>query len=159
MQWLKLSADHVTGYPWKEFQASGYHIYQAQGKAGFGSGPPEQQNYRQDTEIEGITSYAYAVRPYKNVDGKKVFGGYQAKQLYPVLSGTSEKISSVREDLLRGAEDLLEAQKKQIAIRSTVRRPERGHGKRSVQFPEAAAHPLRIRPQKEQRITMRCVQG
>ena len=85
-----------------------------------------------DTEIAGITSYAYAVRPYKKVDGKKVLGGYQAKQLYPVLSGTPEDILC-QEDL-QGAENLLEsAEKKQIAIRSTVRL-ERGHGKRSVQI-------------------------
>lgn len=111
----------------------------------------------QDTKIEGITSYAYAVRPYKNVDGKKVLGGYQASSYilsYPEL----QKISSVRKTS-RGLKICWKAQKKADCYQ-IYRKTGKVHGKRSVQFPEAAVPPLRIRPQRrEQRITMRCVQG
>lgn len=94
---------------WKKVSgASGYHIYRKlQGKSWVRIGTVNNKVLSwQDTKIEGITSYAYAVRPYKNVDGKK-FRRISGKQLYPVLSGTSEDIQC-QEDL-QGAEDLLES--------------------------------------------------
>lgn len=83
----------------------------SRGKAGIRIGTVNNKVLSwQDTKIEGITSYAYAVRPYKNVDGKKVFGGYQASSYilsYPEL----QKISSVRKTS-RGLKICWKAQKK-----------------------------------------------
>lgn len=86
----RISWEKVSG-------ASGYYIYRrAQGKSLVRIGAVNSRVFSyKDTEIEGITSYVYVVRPYKNVDGKKVFGGYQASSeilSYPAL----QKISSVR---------------------------------------------------------------
>ena len=95
---------------WKKVSgASGYHIYRKlQGKSWVRIGTVNNKVLSwKDTEIEGITSYAYAVRPYKKVDGKKSFRRISGKQLYPVLSGTPEDILC-QEDL-QGAEDLLES--------------------------------------------------
>ena len=98
---------------WKKVPgASGYYIYRKlQGKSWVRIGTVNNKVLSwQDTKIEGITSYAYAVRPYKNVDGKKVFGGYQASSYilsYPEL----QKISSVRKTS-RGLKICWKAQKK-----------------------------------------------
>ena len=98
---------------WKKVSgASGYHIYRKlQGKSWVRIGTVNNKVLSwQDTKIEGITSYAYAVRPYKNVDGKKVLGGYQASSYilsYPEL----QKISSVRKTS-RGLKICWKAQKK-----------------------------------------------
>ena len=86
----RISWEKVSG-------ASGYYIYRrGQGKSWVRIGAVNSRVFSyKDIEIEGITSYVYAVRPYKNVDGKKVFGGYQASSeilSYPAL----QKISSVR---------------------------------------------------------------
>ena len=59
---------------WKKVPgASGYYIYRKlQGKSWVRIGTVNNKVLSwQDTKIEGITSYAYAVRPYKNVAGKK----------------------------------------------------------------------------------------
>lgn len=98
---------------WKKVSgASGYYIYRKlQGKSWVRIGTVNNKVLSwQDTEIEGITSYAYAVRPYKNVDGKKVLGGYQASSYilsYPEL----QKISCVRKTS-RGLKICWKAQKK-----------------------------------------------
>ena len=98
---------------WKKVSgASGYHIYRKlQGKSWVRIGTVNNKVLSwKDTEIEGITSYAYAVRPYKKVDGKKVLGGYQASSYilsYPEL----QKISCVRKTS-RGLKICWKAQKK-----------------------------------------------
>ena len=98
---------------WKKVSgASGYYIYRKlQGKSWVRIGTVNNKVLSwQDTEIAGITSYAYAVRPYKNVDGKKVLGGYQASSYilsYPEL----QKISCVRKTS-RGLKICWKAQKK-----------------------------------------------
>ena len=98
---------------WKKVSgASGYHIYRKlQGKSWVRIGTVNNKVLSwKDTEIAGITSYAYAVRPYKKVDGKKILGGYQASSYilsYPEL----QKISCVRKTS-RGLKICWKAQKK-----------------------------------------------
>lgn len=49
----------------------------------------------QDSKVQGITTYTYSVRAYRIVDGKKVFGGYQASD-YLLSYPATQKISSVK---------------------------------------------------------------
>lgn len=48
-----------------------------------------------DSKVQGITTYTYSVRAYRIVDGKKVFGGYQASD-YLLSYPATQKISSVK---------------------------------------------------------------
>lgn len=48
-----------------------------------------------DSKAQGITTYTYSVRAYRIVDGKKVFGGYQASD-YILSYPAAQKISAVK---------------------------------------------------------------
>ena len=77
--------------------ANGYLIYRKTGNQGFKLIKEVKNTVSsyEDSNIQGITSYTYAVRAYRNVDGKKVRGGYVSSTevlSYPLM----QRICSVR---------------------------------------------------------------
>lgn len=92
--------------------ADGYYIYrQIQGKSWQRIAEVKNNVFSyQDKNIQGITSYAYIVRAYRIVDGKKVLSGYTASRYilsYPAL----QTISAVKKTS-RGLQISWNAQKK-----------------------------------------------
>ena len=83
---------------WKKISgASGYYIYRrVQGKGWTRIAAVKSTVFRyQDSSVQGITSYAYAVRAYRNVNGKKVLGGYKPSG-YVLSYPSLQRISSVK---------------------------------------------------------------
>ena len=85
---------------WKKVPgASGYYIYRrVQGKGWVRIAAVKSTVFRyQDSSVQGITSCAYAVRGYRNVDGKKVLGAYKPSG-YVLSYPSLQRISSVKKN-------------------------------------------------------------
>lgn len=108
-----------------------------------------------DSSVQGIITYAYAVRAYRTVGGKKILGGYKASsyiQSYPL----KQKISKICKTS-SGLKITGVPRKKLPDIRSTGKQ-RTVPGKRSKQFPMERQHHLRIGEQRKAQLTiMQCV--
>jgi len=83
---------------WKKVAgASGYRVYRKIKGKNWKRLAEVKSNVTsyQDSKVQGITTYTYSVRAYRIVDGKKVFGGYQASD-YLLSYPATQKISSVK---------------------------------------------------------------
>lgn len=158
-QWQKQEAVQCNVVSWNRVSGAGrYRIYRKTASGSFQC-IKEVENTRNtyhDFDIQGITSYTYAVRAVLCLLMEKKFSAANVPGEEILSYPSQQKISKIVRTAC-GSGSVGKNRRKQTAIRFTERQ-RTPPGKRSEQFPEGKFPLLRIRQQKrEQLIITQCV--